>query len=139
MSLDWSVSEVANFKERCWDDVPAELQRHHGKRKLNSDTEMCVWGAMFLGLSGIRANNVDEWIWRSEFCRRLNIGWMQQFEDDEDGKSRVVYCYPTAQAVTDHIGLRTNVSNESRTKWRNRIIKSLEREVTLNAKEVLEQ
>jgi hypothetical protein len=131
MSLDWSVSNVENWKNRCW--VLTNNPKKKDEKRLANDTNSLIWGAMYLGLSGIRSNNVEEWVWRIEFCRRLNIGWMQDFDAD----SKVVYWYPNAKSVREHIGLRTNVTNETRTKWRNRMLKVLEREVTENAEQEL--
>jgi len=126
MSLDWTVEKVPNYKTRCWVDVPKEQQNRAagiGKRKLNSDTEALVWGTMMVDLGGITVRNIEEWCFRVEYLKRVGISWMDQFEND-----KVVGFWPDRQAIEDHIGLSSNVSNMTRPKWLNKIRRRLERE-----------
>lgn len=126
MSLDWSVGKVREWKTKCY--TKSVDERGKEVSALTNDCYSLVMGSMHLGLGSIRANNVDEWVWRIEFCRRMNLGWMSYFDESDEGDEVKSY-YPSAQAVVDHIGLRTNVSNETRVKWRNRMLRSIEREV----------
>lgn len=121
MSLDWSVSKVKNHESMCW-------TRDEGTRvkRLAPITEMIVWGAMAVGIGGINRANVDEWNFRCEYARRIGCTWWDR-RNPETGQVEGVV--PTREEIIAHIGLRTNVTTETRRQWIRRMARWLEREV----------
>ena len=90
MSLDWYVADVDNYKERCWVE-------YDGDKYLSPVTDTLIWAAMRIGMNGITEKN-----W-NEFYARMLLDPRCIFIKPEDVKA--------------HIGLSTNVSSVSRTKW----------------------
>jgi hypothetical protein len=97
MPLDWYVADVENYKERCW------VKREDGHH-LSLITDTLIWAAMQIGMRSITKKN-----WK-EFYARILL--------DPDSRRRENGCLLIKQAdVKAHIGLSTNVSPVSRTKW----------------------
>jgi hypothetical protein len=125
MSLDWNVSAVPNHKTRCF--VPDTAPRREGKHRLADDTNALIWGAIALDLGSIKKKNVDEWLFRIDFCRSIDRRWIEQFEGDN-----VVGYYPSLDAIEDHIGLTTNVITLTRLQWVRKMARWLENRSTAN-------
>src|SRR5260370_25880451 len=60
MALHWSIARVKDWKEIADDDE---------QRKI---TEAIVWAALVYDLSGVAEKNVEEWLFRQEFARRID-------------------------------------------------------------------
>ena len=98
MSLDWHVEDVDNYKERCW------VKREDGEYVLSPMTNNLIWSAMRIGMNGITEKN-----WKEFYARMLL---------DPDSRRRENGCLLIKpEDVKAHIGLSTNVSSVSRTKW----------------------
>ena len=134
MSLDWNVSNVPNYKERCWVDVPAVNPRVSGEVRLADDTNALIWGSMMVDLGSITVKNIEEWCFRIEVLRWLDIRWMEHFEGDT-----VVGYFPDRESVEDHIGLTTNVTTMTRAKWMNKIKRKIEKRAEETCKAQLKQ
>ena len=93
MSLDWHVEDVDNYKERCW------VKREDGEYVLSPMTNNLIWSARRIGMNGITEKN-----WKEFYARMLLDPCIQ-----------LKPCQP--EDVKAHIGLSTNVSSVSRTKW----------------------
>jgi len=96
MSLDWYVADVDNYKERCWVECD-------GDKYLSPVTDTLIWAAMRIGMNGITEKN-----WKEFYARML----LDPRSRREDG-----YLFIKPEDVKAHIGLSTNVSSVSRTKW----------------------
>jgi len=112
MSLDWDVSRVKNCEEVCYrpsSETPDEFL-------LNVVTDTLIWHTMYVGLGRITEKNVMEFFTRCDMWADVvgapiikpNNGTMEHI--------RLTY-----QDIINHIGLSTNVGNESKTKFLNRI------------------
>jgi hypothetical protein len=97
MSLDWYVADVDNYKERCW------VECEDGEYVLSPMTNTLIWAAMRIGMNGITEKN-----WNEFYARML----LDPRSRREDG-----YLFIKPEDVKAHIGLSTNVSSVSRTKW----------------------
>lgn len=102
MSLDWSREKVANWQ------TDEDVQRF---------TEAMVWGCLKVDLSRVTEQNVDEWLFRIEVLRQLDMS-LTTYQGEP--------WYPNREVVLKFIGLRTNVSPMTRTKWMAKIKKHLE-------------
>jgi hypothetical protein len=110
MSLDYNLTKIENYKEVVWladptDDKPDQV-------RMNPVTETLIFGTMSVGLGAITADNVDEFVARFRIVEEIDGPFLRK-----DGK---------AWRLTDadfiaHIGLSTNVSNETRTAWSRRL------------------
>src|SRR5437667_11085711 len=60
MALHWSIARVKDWQQLAEDDE---------QRKI---TEAIVWAALVYDLSGVTEKNVDEWLFRQEFARRVD-------------------------------------------------------------------
>src|SRR6266852_8908332 len=59
MALHWSIERVRDWQQLAEDDE---------QRKI---TEAIVWAALVYDLSGVTEKNVEEWLFRQEFARRV--------------------------------------------------------------------
>lgn len=134
MSLDWSIERVQDFESRCWRPSPMAEDKSKNRVVLEVDTEALVWAAMMIDVGSIRRTNIDEWHFRIEYLKRLEIEWHSIW----DGKKSIP-TYPTYDQIADHIGLSTNVSTVARQKWIKRIARGLEREVERSIKREIQE
>ena len=123
MSLDWNVGSVPNFEERCFVECVDPKKGKH--RRLADDTNALIWGTMVVDLGSINRKNINEWVWRMNFCEMIGVSWMERFDDNDN----VVGYYPPVESVEDHIGLSTNVVTLTRRKWVTKMMRSFERKV----------
>ena len=113
MSLDWYIENVENYKEYCWIECscspPGENRNEHcrfcdkEKISLSPKTHTLIWAAMRIGMNSITEKNYKE------FYARILLDPNSRREDGE------LFIQP--EDVKAHIGLSTNVSSVSRTKW----------------------
>lgn len=115
MSLNFSLTEIKNYKEVCWLPVDSTIPRmfldiaevNGEERMMNPKTHQIIWGCMPVGIGVISERTAPEWYARySLWCRIKKLTESITMQD-----------------VKDHIGLSTNVfPEESRTKWMKRIV-----------------
>lgn len=101
MSLDFKLGDIANWEKLC--------ENPHDPKKLSPVTNALIWKCMTLGMRSITADNVNEFYWRLRWHQRLD-GPDFRWTDDTSA-------YLTLQDVKDHIGLSTNVTQQTRKQW----------------------
>ena len=111
MSLDWNVEKVENYEE-----ILAEDERR--------TTKSLIWATMAIGM-----NKIDETTW-PDFYMRVNI-WESAFGaftiKGNPATRGFDPVYVTPEQVKRRIGLYTNASRLSRTKFRDKVFAQLER------------
>jgi hypothetical protein len=108
MSLNYDLTKIKDFKQLyvCEENEQEETQ-------LDSTTERIIFLAMEVDLGEITEKNVDEWLVRLEMMRM--VGWAPRT--------------PITRAdIERHIGLRTNVAPKSRSQYKTKLAKHIERE-----------
>tara|TARA_Y100000593_G_scaffold6754_1_gene12812 strand:+ start:1198 stop:1551 length:354 start_codon:yes stop_codon:yes gene_type:complete len=102
MSLTVDTRGVANHEKVCY----------VGNKGIDLDysepTKYLAWVSMAIGIGEITSKNYHNVYFRHVFLCRAN------------GNK----CPITLQDVKNNIGLKTNVSSETKGKWKNRIVKS---------------
>lgn len=113
MALNWDLTKIKDFETVCF-RTDAE-----GNRKLNPVTESMIWLTMHLGIGGLTKRHAPE------FAKRLNVyqGIFGPILFNESGPA-----YLGAEEVYAHIGLTTNVSHETRSKFMKRVWGHVDRE-----------
>ena len=126
MSLNWNISNVANYKTTCYDRIPAE--GNEGRldeggfmgpywyvskddpavlERMSVTTHTLIFATMSVCMGEITAKNA------AEFFRRLSeVEREGAFRKSADGD--VPYTLDEVQA---HIGLSTNVSTLNKREW----------------------
>jgi hypothetical protein len=114
MSLNWNISNIKNYEEICFsvDD--------DGEKYLSGITEALIFHTMAIGMGEITEQNVSEFYNRASLYAKF-FGNPIRYYDEQTEKYETRRF--TANEIKNHIGLSTNVSYESPTKWRNRIWK----------------
>lgn len=116
MSLDWNLAEIADADTVCWTTAS---NPYTGKPEvvLHPRTETIIWACMSIGLGRITTENALDFYARVSLFERLFGVSRRVFVD---GKHIVAPI--TLDDIRAHIGLRTNVSNETHAKWSKRIV-----------------
>jgi len=131
MSLDWSLTDIKDYKELCW--FPDEEARANGEAdavKLNPVTHSLIWATIGAGIGRLTEENIDEFAYRVFFWEKVFGGGMQQ-----GGKE----IFTTYDEVKAHVGLRTNVSFETRRQWEKRMKDVVMREFGWQAQRKIER
>jgi 5-enolpyruvylshikimate-3-phosphate synthase len=116
MSLTVDTRSVKNHKTICYKEKTKEGYLYADA------TYYLAWCSMAIGIGKITEKNYTEVYLRHKFFQLLNK----------------LDCTVTLQEVRDHIGLETNVSFETRGKWKNRIVESHMRTLAYNIREELD-
>ena len=106
MALHWSIARVKDWQQLAEDDE---------QRKI---TEAVVWAALVYDLSSITEKNIDEWLFRQEFARRVDDFYPIIRPRSQDHKCDVF----TRAELERRIGLSTNVTNTSRPAFQKKLI-----------------
>ena len=109
MSLNWDITAIENSKELCWVD-----SEEKGKHELNPITDCLIWATLFIGMREITEKNLDEFVMRLIEWEKVVGGFLQ---DTSTGK----YTMPSYVDVEFHIGLKTNVTEMTLRKWKNKL------------------
>src|SRR3984893_15239144 len=109
MALHWSIARIKDWKEIAEDDE---------QRKI---TEAIVWAALVYDLSGVTEKNVDEWLFRQEFARRVDDFYPIIRPRSQDHKRDEF----TRAELERRIGLSTNVTNASRPAFQTKLIEQV--------------
>ena len=114
MSLNWDLGSIKDHKTYCWLDDGKDKD---GKPlyKLTGLTETFIWLTMIVGISEITDKNAQEFFTRVSFEENL-LGPMRKHKN---GKG----VYVTFEDVKRHIGLRTNASPYTKSKWLSKVYK----------------
>lgn len=107
MSLDWNC-------EKCANPLPVDEEEAAMRTAL-------IWATMAIDLGSITEDNVDEWVFRLIYQRRLGLNYI--YIDDDVTPAEV------EGWVRRWIGMYTNVKSEPRKKWLKRCREIMEKEV----------
>ncbi len=163
MSLNWNIGNVSNYREACYDRVTREEAVAAGTtveallaqssfmgpnwytpgaseveklancdvvERLNPLTNCLIWATMGLGMRGIREDNYAEFFARIAISEKVNGTYLnQKCEDGEGWEPRPI----ALDEVKAHIGLSTNVSEESWTTWISSLMGTVRSEVLRGA------
>jgi hypothetical protein len=118
MSLNWDISEIDDFKNKCVyqaerDDPSAGIKK--GDDMISGVTDALIWATMSVGIPKITEENWQKFFARLNFYERLFSPWRRL-----DGKP----FYFKPEDVQMHIGLKTNVPPETDARWRKRMWES---------------
>ena len=111
MALNWDLTAIENSKELCWVE---EEEDGESVVKLNPITDCLIWATLFLGMREITKKNLDEFTMRLIEWEKVVGGFLQ---DTSTGK----YTMPSYTDVEFHIGLKTNVTEITLRKWKNKL------------------
>lgn len=123
MSLNYNLTKIADYESRCYEvatETVSTLMRGHkkGDTVLKPLTHTLVFISMGVGLGRITEKNWRQWYARASVVEALDGAWRTRSE--KDGTRTPVFLTP--EDVHSHIGLGTNVSNESDAAWHKRTI-----------------
>ena len=129
MGLHWDLSGIDGFEELCFDETTERPEGFSGfgsdwtyreesgtYRRLSPVTYVLIWTAMGIGMREITSDNVAEWIYRKRI-QEVGTPGSDIICADSEGNSQERNI--TDHEIRQHIGLSTNVSNLSFTKWIN--------------------
>jgi len=122
MSLNWNVADVANSEAICFYEFERDGEQC---RRLTQSTENLIFLTMVVGMGSITEDNYKEFYKRVALYEGLR-GPVQLRLNDGGHYVEVPY---TLEDIRQHIGLRTNVSEEKPAAWRKRILESWEHDL----------
>lgn len=115
MSLNWNVTNVANKDEVCFftatKDEPSRGEKK-GEQYLHPVTNALIWWTMAVGIGRITKENAGEFAVRVQMLQQL---------DETPSEAHVTY-----EQVKAHVGLVTNVSNETRAQFLKKVSRMLD-------------
>lgn len=111
MSLNFKLDKIKDYKTLCWVRLDADGE------KLNPVTDGLIWSTMSIGLGEITEKNINEWLVRLQFSDKLFGTLLIKAGENGERVERPI----TREELVAHIGLRTNVTNETRAKWMKRM------------------
>jgi hypothetical protein len=118
MALHWELGHIANYKEVCFTEATTAQPEYGiavGDVLLTPATRNLIELTMVVGIGRITEKNAGEFYARARLSDRLYAVRPEQ-------------CV-TVEQVQQHIGLRTNVSDEARATWFKRIRNFMDRDV----------
>jgi hypothetical protein len=101
MALNWDMTKVY------------EPETLHESDYQWAISEAIIFGSMGVDLGSITEENLDEWTYRITLYQKLNSAMLRI-----NGEP----FYITREHLERRIGLKVNVSNMTRTKWRNKML-----------------
>lgn len=107
MSLDFTFTQIEDYKNRCW-------VKEGDKRKVHPDADHLIWLTMTVGLNTVSDNNIDEWLKRIALLKVCR--W--SIYHDGDGND----LWPDRAMLERFVGLSTNASRITWAQFRNRFI-----------------
>jgi hypothetical protein len=125
MSLNWSVEAVQDYETVCkitvdHDDPSGRYVA--GDKLWNPVTEALVWSCVAVGLRGITESNAGEFFARVRLVEQTEGPMLVRAVDPETGeRPSGAKAFITEAEVLAHVGLSTNVTNETRSQFMKRI------------------
>lgn len=117
MSLNWELSGIQDWQNVCFEDWNVKT----GKGTLSDVTNNLIWACLLLDMGGLKDEAAAlEMAWRFNFVKALGETYWKVWDGEEDHA-----WWPSADDLRRHIGLRTNVSQLSRTKFINKRVSRL--------------
>jgi len=114
MALYWSITRVKNWKEIADDADQRGI------------TDAIVWASLVYHLGRVTQKNVDEWLFRQEFARRVDDFYPYYRSADRSTLTRA--------ELERRIGLETNVAATCRLAFQRKLIDKLVRDVNTATK-----
>lgn len=104
----------------CTDDDITYIDAD-GDRAWSAEANSIVFQMMFIGMHDITEANAPE-VWRRvDLSQRINGSLWNKARTDDDGNTHVEPVFLTKEDIKKFIGLTTNVPNESKQKFNNRV------------------
>lgn len=117
MSLNWDLTNIEDYKNKCW----IEKDNEHN---LNPVTEALIFATMSVGLNEITEKNAQEFYIRLHALERLMIPYLTSWDDDGSHPRFIEW-----EDINDHIGLHTNASTMTPAQYRKHLFEVFDREV----------
>lgn len=119
MALSWSVEKIEDNETVCFEwrkpyegertPDPEHLNENGEARYLKHATDALIWATISAKMGHITEDNVAEFAARCEILQDIDGPWLYTFVDGGKTDRRV-----TTEEIVAHVGLSTNVGNESR-------------------------
>jgi hypothetical protein len=109
MSLNFYFDQIENYENVVWIKTPTEEDPE--ATTMNPVTNALIWATLTVGIGKITDKNVDEFAARLRIMEKIDGYYLVQ-----DGEGRGI----TDEEFIAHIGLYTNVGNETRAQWASR-------------------
>lgn len=153
MSLNYELSKIKNWQEVTQKKVDPSVTQEEINRQImggasyyyeeddegnktyvsymNPITNALIWGSMGIGMGQITEDNYHEFWMRMLIDDALNGFRITDVDDTGKRKPRAV----TLEEVREHIGLRTNVTKETKTWMYNKLLREATRRKEMLDKE----
>lgn len=117
MSLDWNVKDCDQAKcFRIAEQDSPEDGIEKGDKLLTVACNSAIWATMVIGIGHLTEKTIDEAVARCRMVEDLDGAFMRRGVEGKDGGTEIedVFLW---ECLRDFVGLRTNVSYVSKTKW----------------------
>jgi hypothetical protein len=101
MSLDYMLDKIEDYENVCW--LPAPTKENPEAVEMNPVTHALIFATIAVGIGKITKENVAEFAARFRMLEKIDGAWLAGSITDVEFRA--------------HIGLATNVSNETRAQW----------------------
>ena len=116
MSLTYDLTTVKDWKENYPNKTNAD-----GEERINDTSNMLIFVSMITGIGEITSKNAQEVFSRIRMSEMVHGGYFT----NGNGENRNV----TLQEVTDHIGLKTNVSDITKARFNSHINRQMREKI----------
>ena len=116
MALTFNLTEISNYKEKCYRPIEGE----EDKSELKGVTHSLIFLTVAIGMGSITKVNLHEFTKRVMILQRVHGEWLHFWEDGE--KVRV---YITPQDIRMHLGMTTNASRMTLVQFRKSVFELL--------------
>lgn len=126
MPLNWDASKVKYFdenKDELW--VTYNQGTREQYEDVNAETKSLIFGSMSVGIGSIKISNAGDFYARWKILEKYDHLSVYCWFDENNEKH---YQYLTPEIVKKHINLSTNVGEEKKTAWIERIFKYLHKD-----------
>jgi hypothetical protein len=110
MALTYEFGRIKNYQEVVW--IPQPTEENPEAVRLNPVTEALIFGTMAIGIGRFTEKNIAEVAARFRIIEKLHGAMLTKNGED---------AYLTDEDFLAHIGLFTNVSEETRFVWARRM------------------
>lgn len=110
MALTFDFTNIKNYKTTVW--IPEPTEENPDAARMNPVTEALIFGTMSIGIGRFTEKNIAEVAARFRIIERLQGPMLTKNGED---------AYLTDEDFLAHIGLFTNVSEETRSAWARRM------------------
>lgn len=119
MALTFDFSKALEAGNCTNDDIT--FVNSDGEKEWTAEANSIVFQMMFVGMHDITEANAPE-VWRRvDLSQRINGSLWNKVHTNEDGSTDLEPVFLTKGDIKKFIGLTTNVGNETKTKFNNRM------------------